>query len=159
MGRGGFNPNTISDATAQYSLGEELLYLGCAYRYYLNSDQATVAGDAMRYTATVSTANGGTAPTVNRRLVATGGTPASVSNLACAGIAVGVVGAGAYGFFLVRGYCAVVGATAGMLAGVVITTSTATDAITMATAAATSKSCGVSITATAGGFCTAYIEI
>ena len=159
MGRVGFNPSAISDTTAQYTLGQELEYLGCVYRYFLNSDQATAAGDCMRFSATTSTANGGTAPTVNRRLIATGGTPASVSNIKAAGIAVGVVGASAYGFFLIRGYCAVVGATAGMAAGVSITPSTATDAIVMATAAATSVPCGVSITATAAGFCTAYIDI
>lgn len=156
----GFDPSTVSDSTARFILGDEFTYNGRTFRYYKNtSGAATVAGDCMRFTATITTANGGTAPNVNRRLVATGGTEPTISNIQCAGIAMGVVAVSNYGFFLVRGYCATVAATAGMAAAVSITPSTATDALVMATAAATSNSCGVSITAEAAGFCTAWIEV
>lgn len=159
MARVGFDPTIVSDATALYPLGLILEYNGSWYRYLLNSDQATAAGDAMHPTATVTTANGGTAETVNNRLVATGGTPASVCNTAISGIAVGVVAAGSYGFFLVNGYYAAVKCAAGVTAGDTLTCSTATDRYVMTIAAATSKPCGVARTSAAANLCGAYITI
>lgn len=159
MARTGFDPANTSDTTALYTLGLILEYGGNWYQYLLNSDQATANGDAMRYTATVSTANGGTAPTVNSRLVASGGTPASVSNNAIAGIAVGVVGASKYGWFMVRGYHSAVKCAAGVAAGDVLTADTVTDLYVKTMAAVTSKPCGVARTAAAANLCTAYINV
>jgi len=159
MARTGFDPANTSDTTALYTLGLVLEYGGNWYRYLLNSDAATANGDAMRPTATVSTANGGTAETVNNRRVAGGGTPAAVADTAIVGIAVGVVGAGKYGWFLVRGYHSAVKCAAAVAAGDVLTADTVADLYVKTMAAVTSKPCGTARTAAAANLCTAYINV
>ncbi len=158
MARTGFDPTTTSDQTALYTLGLILEWKGNLYRYLLNSDAATAAGDCMRYTATVSTAQGGTAPTVNNRLVASGGTPTAVTNNCIAGIAVGVVAASYYGFFLVRGYYAAVKCEA-ISAGDILKASAATDARVTVVSAATHAGQGVALTNAAANLCAAEIWI
>lgn len=157
MARTGFDPTTISDTTAAYVLGGILVYQGMSYRYVLNSDNATAAGDVLRPTATVSTQNGGTWVTVNNRLVASGGTPAAVSNNSMAGIAVGVIGAAKYGFILVNGYYASVKCEAGVNAGDLIKPSAATDARVNVVSAATMRGGGQATANVAGNLIPALI--
>jgi hypothetical protein len=159
MARTGFDPSTYSSATADYTLGVILEYAGNHYRYLLNSDAATANGDCMHYTATVTTQRGGTAPTVNNRLIASGGTPASVSNNCMAGIAVGVVAASQYGWFLVRGYHAAVKCEAGVNAGDVLKASAATDLRVTVVSAATHAGQGMALTTVAANLIQAEIWI
>lgn len=100
-----FDPTTANHSTAQYSVGG--LYTGPTgkvYRYVKVVDLALAAGDVAIFTATEGT--------VTKDY--TGGT----AHIGCvAGVALGVISVGQYGFIQTQGYCSSVNVDAACVAG------------------------------------------
>lgn len=147
----GFNPAVINQSTTgDYTLGQELEYLGSTYRFLKLTDAVTGAAGMIAEAASATDAN---ITTVDR----SGGS--ALGRIPVAAL-VGPVTAGYYYFGLVRGLLAGVKDAAGALSsvGLKVTTHATTDGDAAAASAYTDKIIGTVRVVSSGGVATVYIQ-